>query len=185
MQLNFISMPIVFKQEIKLCKQILTSFNGILTKSIMVNEMKILLILILIHNILAIGSILTLFCTIRPQCKFQFEQIYLIFKSWFVRYKFFFDCYHCFPWDQMSSPNKGRYPPLHDFSFLFVCELSNILVKGSMSQKLFERGQWSRLIIKTLSFVLLISRRGQQKCQYQISISFWWLKCTRQWHWWW
>ena len=71
----------------QLCKQILTSFNGLLTKSIMVNEMKILLILILIHNILAIGSILTLFCTVRLQCKFQFGQIYLIFKSWFVQCK--------------------------------------------------------------------------------------------------
>ena len=87
MQLNFISMPIVFMLKIKLCKQILSSFNGILTKSIMVNEMKILLILILIHNILAIGSILALFCTVRPQCKFQFEQIYLIFKSWSVQCK--------------------------------------------------------------------------------------------------
>ena len=102
----------------------------------------------------------------------------LIFKSWFVRYKFFFDCYHnfdCFPWDQMSSPNKGRYPPLYDSSFLFVYEFS------SNESAAVWKGTMELTYIKTFSFVLLFSRRSQQKCQHQFLISFWWgLKYKRQ-----
>ena len=71
----------------QLCKQILSSSNGVLTKSIMVTRIKILLIHILIHIILAIGSILAVFHTICLQCKFQFGQINLIVKSWFVQSK--------------------------------------------------------------------------------------------------
>ena len=53
----------------------------------MVIVMKILLILILIHIILSTGSRLAHIHTIRFQYKFQFGQINLIFKSWFVQLK--------------------------------------------------------------------------------------------------
>ena len=71
---------------------------------------KILLILILIHLMISIGSSLAHIHTMLLQCKLQFGQINLNFKSWFVRHKFFRIQNSCNHWDYklLASPVSVR-----------------------------------------------------------------------------